>query len=259
MLMALPLMAGEFVAPDGSFRFTVPAGWQARYTPAMTFVEPVGGGEGRIVVGSGIAMARSMEELTRQAAALAGQALPGARLTAAAKITGQKAEQSYGVGVLSAWNGMELQGEVYFAVLSMGRQERAAEWERLGRAILQSAKFQAPPRNTQAEQGVIGRWELSSYKSTRTGVRDSSSYSSNWTVVFLPGNRFRSTQQNHFDTTSETYGGGNVGASNVTAGTYRIFGATLVADIDGVGRQLFSYEPYSNGGLKLNGQLFLRQ
>lgn len=259
MLTVIPMMAGEFVAPDGAYRFAVPAGWQARYTPMMTVVEPLGGGEGRILVGSGIAMARSMEELTRQAAALAGQALPGARLTAAPKITGQRAEQSYGVGVLSAWNGMELQGEVYLGVLAMGRQERAGEWERLGRAILQSARFQAPARNVQAEQGVLGRWELSSYKSTRTGVRDSSSYSSNWTVVFLPGNRFRSTQQNFFDTTSEVYGGGNVGASNVTTGTYRIFGATLVADIDGVGRQLFSFEPYGNGGLKLNGQLFLRQ
>lgn len=258
-MTTLTVMGGEFVAPDGSYRFAVPAGWVARYTPMMTVVEPAGGGEGRILVGSGIAMARSVEELTRQAAALAGQALPGARLTAGPKIAGARAEQSYGVGVLAAWNGMELQGEVYLGVLAMGRQERAAEMERVGRGILESARFQAPPRNVGAEQAVVGRWELSSYKSTRTGVRDSSSYSSNWTVVFLPGNRFRSTQQNYFDSTSEVYGGGSVGAGNVATGTYRIFGGTLVADIDGVGRQVYAIEPYTNGGLKLNGQLFLRQ
>ena len=36
-------------------------------------------------------------------------------------------------------------------------------------------------------------------------------------------------------------------------------GNSLVADIDGVGRQMFAMEPHTRDGLKLNGMLFLRQ
>lgn len=259
LLSTLPLLAGEFVAPDGSYRFPVPEGWRARYSPLMTVVEPVDGAAERILVGSGISAARSIQELAQQAVGISNTILPGLRVTAGPAISGGSAEQEYANGMFVAWNGMQLQGEVYFAVMAVGRPERLAELQGRGRTILQNARFQAPPRNMAAEQQILGRWELSNYKSTRTGVRDSSSFSSNWTVVFLPGNRFQSTQQSHFDTNSSVYGGGNVGAGQTATGTYRIFGNSLVADIDGVGRQLFAMETHTRDGLKLNGMLFLRQ
>jgi hypothetical protein len=258
-LLTMPLWAGEFISPDGSYRFAIPEGWRARYSPLMTVVEPVDGAAERILVGSGISAARSIQELAQQAVGISNTILPGLRVTAGPSFSGAAAEQEYANGMFVAWNGMQLQGEVYFAVMAVGRPEKLAELQGRGRAILQNARFQAPPRNTAAEQQVLGRWELSNYKSTRTGVRDSSSYSSNWTVVFLPGNRFQSTQQNHFDTTSQVYGGGSVGANNAATGTYRIYGNSLVADIDGMGRQIFAMEPYTRDGLKLNGMLFLRQ
>jgi hypothetical protein len=258
-LLTMPLWASEFVSPDGSYRFAIPEGWRARYSPLMTVVEPVDGAAERILVGSGISAARSIQELAQQAVGISNTILPGLRVTAGPSFSGAAAEQEYANGMFVAWNGMQLQGEVYFAVMAVGRPEKLAELQGRGRAILQNARFQAPPRNTAAEQQVLGRWELSNYKSTRTGVRDSSSFSSNWTVVFLPGNRFQSTQQSHFDTNTAVYGGGNVGASQAATGSYRIYGNSLVADIDGMGRQIFAMEPHTRDGLKLNGMLFLRQ
>lgn len=259
LLLSLPLYAAEFIAPDGSYRFAVPEGWHARYSQLMTVLEPTAGGEQRILVGSGISAASSIQEMAQQAVGLSSIILPGLRVTAGPRFSGQTAEQEYANAMFAAWNGMRLQGETYLAVMTVGRPANAPQLQPLGRAILASAKFQAPPRNTIAEQQILGRWELSSYTSRRTGTSDSSSYSSNWTVVFSPGNRFHSTQQSHFDTRSESVGGGNVGASAQATGTYRIFGPSLVANLDGGGRQIFALELHTNEGLKLNGMLFLRQ
>jgi hypothetical protein len=222
-------------------------------------VEPVDGSPERVLVGSGIAAARTIQELARQAVGISAGVLPGLRVTTGPAFSGASAEQEYANGMYVAWNGMQLEGEVYFAVLAVGRPDKLAELQGRGRAILRNGKFVPPPRNMAAEQQVVGSWELSTYKNTRTGVRDSSSYSSNWTVVFLPGNRFRSNSQSFFNSVSEINGGGSVGAGDQATGSYRIFGSTLVADIDGMGRQLFAIEPYSREGLKLNGMLFLRQ
>jgi hypothetical protein len=259
ILFSLPLWAADFTAPDGSYRFAIPAGWHARYSPLMTVLEPTTGGEQRILVGSGISAASSIREMAQQAVGLSAVILPGLRVTAGPRFSGHTAEQEYANAQFAAWNGMRLQGETYLAVMTVGRPANAPQLQPLGRAILESAKFQPPPRNTLAEQQILGRWELSSYKSSRTGTTASSSYSSNWTVVFSPGNRFQSTQQSHFDTRNDSIGGGNVGAAAQASGTYRIFGASLVADLDGGGRQIFAIEPYTGDGLKLNGMLFLRQ
>jgi hypothetical protein len=128
-----------------------------------------------------------------------------------------------------------------------------------GREMLGSAVYAGPARDARAEQALQGRWVYSDNRTTKTGVRDSLMYMSNWTVTFLPGNRFQSFKESFVDTTSEVYGGGNVGAANRHVGTYRVFGGLLVADIEGAGRQMYSLEFYPNGaGVKLNGQLFLR-
>jgi hypothetical protein len=250
-VVTMPLWAGEFVSPDGAYRFPVPEGWRARHSPLMTVVEPVDGAPERVLVGSGIAAARTIQELARQAVGISAGMLPGLRVTTGPAFAGASAEQEYANGIYVAWNGMQLQGEVYFAVLAVGRPEKLAELQGRGRTILRNGKFAAPPRNMAAEQQVMGSWELSTYKNTRTGVRDSSSYSSNSTVVFLPGNRFRSNSQSFFSSNSETQGGGSVGAGNEATGSYRIFGGTLVADIDGMGRQLFTIEPVSYTHLTL--------
>lgn len=56
-----------------------------------------------------------------------------------------------------------------------------------------------------------------------------------------------------------TSGGGTSSSTLEATGSQRIHGSTLVADMDGYGRYLFACEPYGNGAVKLNGQLFMRQ
>jgi len=229
----------------------------------MTILEPATGDE-RMIAGSGIAAAATIQELSQQAAQLASYFLPSATFAAApsfGQIAGlPSAEQEYRSGSLEAWNGMILQGEVYFAVMAISTPGKLRVLRSRGKEVLESARFQGPPRSPQAEQALIGQWVLSDNRTTRTGVRDKLMYMSNWTITFLPGNRFRSFKETFVDTSSEVYGGGNTGAANRHTGRYRIFGQTLVAEFDGGGRQIFSIEPYPNGaGIKLNGQLFLRQ
>jgi hypothetical protein len=75
-----PTAAAEYTAPDNAFSVSVPAGWRVRMAPLngalagqqLTVIEPANGGEERIVVGAGVAMAASIQELSQQAAALAG-------------------------------------------------------------------------------------------------------------------------------------------------------------------------------------------
>lgn len=209
-------------------------------------------------------MANSIQQLSQQAMGIAGQFFPGASLLSGPKVATRGglpfAEQEYQTARIRAWNGMWMKGEFYFAVLAIARPQRYAEVRKAAQELMQTAVFQGLQRNMNLEGALLGSWSKSSYSATRTGVRDKSNYSANWTVRFFPGNRFESTQENYFDTTSEVYGGGNVGSSNRATGTYRIFGMTMVADMDGgAGRQLFQLEPYPNGqAIKVNGQLFLR-
>lgn len=265
-------MAAEYTAPDNSFSVQVPAGWRVRIGDLngaltgqkMTIIEPGNGGEERIIVGAGVAMARNIQELSQQAAALAGQFLPGAHLSAAAKFAEHagmpSAEQEYQTPYQAAWNGMLLKGEFYFAVMAIARPGQREFIQQTGRGILQSARFNGIPRNLAAERALTGSWVNSDNRTRNTGVRDKLMYMSNWSIVFSPGNRFRSVKESFVDTTTEVYGGGNVGAANTAMGTFRIYGNTVVADIDGAGRQLFSLDFYPNGsGINLNGQLFTRQ
>jgi hypothetical protein len=126
LLVTMPLWAGEFVSPDGAYRFPVPEGWRARHSPLMTVVEPVDGAPERVLVGSGIAAARSIQELARQAVGISAGMLPGLRVTTGPAFSDASAEQEYANGMYVAWNGMQLQGEVYFAVLAVGRPEKLA-------------------------------------------------------------------------------------------------------------------------------------
>jgi hypothetical protein len=259
------IQAAEYTAPDRSFSISVPTGWRVRVAEPFTIVEPANGGDDRIMAGAGVATANTIQELSQQAMQLAGQLLPGARLSASPKFAQigamPSAEQEYQTPMLAAWNGMVLKDGFYFGVLAMAKAGQVDSARQKGREILQSLRFQGVPRNPRLESMLLGSWSKESAKSYRVGVRDTSNYSASWIITFLPGNRFRSVMESYFDTSSEIYrGGGNVGAANNHTGVYRIFGNTLVADIDGGGRQTYALEVYpGSGGLKLNGQLFLRQ
>jgi hypothetical protein len=263
MLPLLMTLALDFQPPDRSFTIAVPAGWKAQYHSQlnMTVLDPPGGGAGeKILVGSGVALVGSIQELSQQAAALTAQMFPGARLSSTPKFSGNTAEQEYRNQQYSGWNGMLLKDGFYFAALVIAPSAQFANAQNTGRELFRTAKFHGVPRNAQAEAAIVGAWSKSSYQSTRTGVRDNSNYSANWTVQYLPGNRFVSTQENYFHTESQVYGGGNVGSSNRATGTYRIHGNTLIVDLDGGGRQSFQLEFYPDGSaIKANGQLFLRQ
>ncbi|MBL8240585.1 MAG: hypothetical protein JNM66_24415 [Bryobacterales bacterium] len=267
-----PSAAAEYTAPDNSFTLAVPAGWRVRVAPLngalagqhLTVIEPANGGEERIVVGAGVAMAANIQELSQQAAALAGQYLPGARLLAApvfARHAGlPMVEQEYQTYMQTAWNGVLLKGEFYFGVMAIARPAQREFIQRKGREILQSARFNGLLRNLQLERLVAGSWINSDNRTRNTGVRDKLMYMSSWTVAFSPDGRFRSVKESFVDTSSEVYAGGNVGAANTATGRYRVYGNTLVAEFDGGGRQLFSLDVYPNGnGINVNGQLFTRQ
>jgi len=261
--------AAEYTAHDKSFTIRVPEGWRVRTAPVlgqtMTIVEPGNGGEERVIVGAGVALASNIQELSQQAAQLAAQFLPGARLASSPRFASHgssapMAEQSYRNQGLSAWNGMLLQGEFYFGVLAMARTGREAVLEETGRSILASARFHGLTRNVPMERALVGRWLNTDNRSHKFGARDTLNYISNWSVAFGADGRFRSEKESWVDTHSEINGGGNTNASTVTAGSYRIFGNVLVADVIGAGRQLFTVELYPNGaGVKFNGQLFTRQ
>lgn len=258
----------EYTAADRSFSIRVPDGWRVRTSEVlgqtMTIVEPNSGGEERVLVGGGVAMATNIQDLSQQAAHLAGQFLPGARFASTPKFyahgTWPAAEQTYRNSNLAGWNGMFLQGEFYFAVFALARPGREAVLEQTGRAILQSAKFHGLARNAPLERALAGRWLNTGNRTHRTNVRDTLHYISNWSVVFTPDGQFRSEKETWVDTHSEIHGGGNTNASAVHTGTFRVYGNVLAADIAGVGRQLFTVEFYPNGtGVKLNGQLFTRE
>lgn len=267
-MFAAGLTAADYAAPDGSFRMPVPDGWRVRTAPVagqtMTIVEPANGGEERFMVGSGIAQATNIQELTQQAFSLAAQFLPGAMLSAAPKfstIAGvPAAEQEYRNMQLEAWNGMLLRDGVYFAVMGVATPGKLETLRARGRQLLGSGQFQGPPPNPRAEAALQGQWVLSDNRTHNSGVRDKLMYMSNWTLTFLPGNRFQSFKESFVDTSTATYGGGSTDAAARHTGRYRVFGQTLVADVDGVGRQIYALEFYPNGaGVKVNGQLFLRQ
>lgn len=258
LLCALCASAQEYRSPDGAFTLTLPNGWRARAAnlngQSLTIVEPTNGGGERILVGSGVTMARNIQELSQQAAQLSAALLPGLSWDGQSKINGQRAEQSYRHPRFRVWNAMRMEAEFYFAVLSVAAPEEVA------RGIFDQAVAKPLPRNQTAERQLIGRWQFSDNRTQRSGVRDKSMYMSNWSVAFSPALRFESVQESFFDTQSDVYGGGNVGAAGRHSGTFRIFGNTLVADYDGGGRMLFTVEFYPNGqGVKLNGNLFLRQ
>jgi hypothetical protein len=268
MVICMSASAADYVAPDKSFTVSVPEGWRARVADVggqkMSIIEPANGGEERILVGSGVALAKSIQELSQHAAQLSGQMLPGLRMSSEVRVGQWKglpsAEQEYQSFQLSAWNGMVLKGEFYFAVLALCKVNQVEQCRKTGRAIFESAKFEGMVRNAAVERALVGRWANSDNRTKNTGVRDKLMYMSNWTVVFAANMRFHSKKESFVDTQTDVYGGGNVGASNEAVGTFRVFGSTLVADIDNWGRQLFSLVFYPNGqGILLNGQLFTRE
>lgn len=263
LLFALSAVAQEYRSPDGSFTLQIPAGWRVRHASisglSMTIVEPVGGGQDRILIGAGVAQARNIRELSQQAAQLSAALLPGLTWDDQAKMQGQSAEQSYGHPRFRVWNAMRMEGEFYFALLSISDPDFLAT-NAVASNLFATGSFRGIPRNSNLERQLIGRWQNSDNRTNNSGVRDKSIYMSNWSVAFTPNLRFESFKESFFDTQSDVYGGGNVGASNRHTGVYRIYGNTLIADFDGGGRQLFLVEVYPNGqGIKLNANLFLRQ
>ena len=267
LAIAASVAASEYQAPDGSFRMAVPTGWKARYSAPFTVLEQDSGA--KMLLGSGVALTGRIQELSQQAVALTAQMFPGARLASGPKFREENglpaAEQEYQNGPYAGWNGMLLKNgpgaDFYFAVLAIGPLDRLPALRTAGQQLLHAVKFDGLARNPRLEAALLGTWSKSAYTASRTGVRNKSNYTSNWTVQYLPGNRFVSVQQNYFDTENETYGGGSVGSNQRATGGYRIFGSnTLVADIDAAGRQVFALEFYPNGaGVKVNGQLFLRE
>lgn len=260
LLLSMNLFAADFT-------LNVPTGWKSREADIagahMTILEPTAGGDEKILVGSGVALARSIQELSQHAAALTVQLLPGLQLSAAPTIAtwqgSPSAQQIYRSPQWAAWNGMALKGDFYFAVLAIGRPPQLETLQKVARTVFDSARFAGLPRNELLERQLIGRWVNSDNRTRNTNVRDKLMYMSNWTVVFAPNLRFHSTKESFVDTQTDVYGGGNVGASNQHSGSYRVFGKTLVAEIEGVGRQLFVVELYPNAqGILLNGQLFTR-
>lgn len=266
-----PAGAGEYTAQDQSFTIQVPAGWRMRVGDLggqpLYIAEPDSGGAEKILIASGFAQVRSVQELSQQAAMVAGQLVPGLQLAGGARF-GQmsgaaSAEQQYSGGMwqgtpVSGWHGMVLRDGSYFGVLALATPQSIVAVTGAARGMFQSVRMSQPSRNTQLERSIVGTWALDSNRSSGLGTSDSVMSMSSWRVTFYANGRFRSVSETFVDSSATGGYGGSVGSGQTHTGTYRIAGNTLIADIDGAGRQTFSLQ-ILRGALKINGQLFLRQ
>lgn len=261
----------EFQAPDGSFAATLPAGWRARPAnpalPSLHAFEPENGGEERILIGAGPSTAGSIQELMQEGVQVVMQLVPGlqpAGQPSYGQIGGApSAEVRYrgttGQGVeLASWHGILLKDRFYFAVLSLARAEQAGAAEQAARSMYQSMRPARVPENMQLARAIVGRWTFSQGSQSGAGSNRSNAFVSRQ-ITFAVDGRFEYVGGVYVDTSLPGGGGGTGGRDTRYSGTYQIFGNQLRARFDQGGEQVFTLELVQGGGLKLNGDLYIRE
>ena len=261
----------EFQAPDKSFATRVPQGLKSRTImsgaqPLYVF-EPKDGGEDRIIVSSGVATAKSIQELAQQAMTLASQLFPVLRPTGAPSFTqiagSPAAEVSYSgtsaTGMqVSGWNGAILKDRFYFSVMGLAQSDRAKNIEQQSRFMLRSMRPGLIEQNLQLARAILGRWTY--YQGSSSGAGSSRMSSSvSRIVTFYPNGRFEYLGAVSVDTNLPGGGGGGASGDKTTTGTFKVYGNTLYAEIDGGGPAVFGLEVLQGGGLKIDGLMYIRE
>jgi hypothetical protein len=251
----------EYRASDGSFTCRIPGGWKARATDiggtTIQVFEPENGGEERILISATPSSANDVQELAQLAIPLVTQQLlPGLRLAAMPKFPQegdlQVVEISYvgmaaSGGQVSWWHGLMLKDGIALGVLGGARADRAPIVEQLCRDVLQSMRPAKAQSNTTLAAAIIGRW---SYYS-RSGMTGGSV---NKQVVFYPNGRFEYTATTYMPDMLP-----GIDPTTRTSGTCQLSGNILTARADNGQQATYTLESVSGGGLRINGELFVRE
>jgi hypothetical protein len=251
----------EYRASDGSFTCRIPAGWKARGTDiggtTVQVFEPENGGEERMLISAMPSSANNAQELAQQAIPLVTQQLmPGLRLAAMPDFPQEGDVQAVEIryvgmaasgGQVSWWHGLMLKDGIALGVLGGARTDRAPAVEQLCRGVLQSMRPSKVQSNTPPAAAIIGRW---SYYS-RSGMTGGSV---NKQIVFYPNGRFEYTATTYMpDVPSD------IDPTTSTSGTYQLNGNILTARADNGQQATYTLESVSGGGLRINGELFIRE
>jgi len=249
----------EFRAEDGLFTCRIPGGWKVR--PAniggttVQVLEPEKGGDERILVTAVPSTVSSLQELTQQAITLVTQQLlPGSRVAEMPKFTQQGdmqvAEIRYvvmtGAGQATWWHGLMLKDGIALGVLGGARSDRAQAVEQQCRDVLYSmcpGKVQANPALAAA---IIGQW---SYYS-RSGLTKGSVHKQ---IAFWPNGRFDYTATTYIPDMPP-----DINPTTKFSGTYQLNGNILIGRADNGQQANYTLELVQGGGLKINGELFIR-
>ncbi len=267
---AAPSQAGwtEFQAPDGSFVCRVPPGWRTRSTATgatpLYIFEPEGGGEERILVATGAVTVSDIQQLADQTITfVTQQLLPGLRVASRPVFTqiggNSVAEISYsgvaGTGQVIWWQGVMLKGGTYYTVLGGARAQQAQAMEKQSRTVFGSIR----PGQTQGQtagQGqassqlaryVIGRW-------TWFNRQRESQVSTSKQITFYPNGRY-----DYIASTFVPNAPTGVDPTTQVSGSYKLNGNTLMAQSDRGDQGNFTLEMVPPNGLKISGDLFIRE
>jgi hypothetical protein len=250
----------EFQAPDGSFACRIPAGWKVRALniggAAVQVLEPESGGEERILLSAAPATAGSLQELAQQAIALVTQQLlPGFQVAAMPKFLSegetQFAEITYvgmtASGQASWWHGLILKDKMALGVLGGARVDRAQAVTQQSRAVLRSMRPGKVPQNLALAAAILGKWAFYDRSGQTRG-------SVSKQIVFFQNGRYEYQAVTYIpDMPSD------IDPTTRVSGTYQINGNILLARADNGQQATFTLELVPGGGLKIGGELFIRE
>jgi len=270
-----PAAAGtNYDAPNGSLSMRVPQGWRARETTLGTtpvqVIEPESGDE-RILVAAVPAMANSIQELAQQTAQqVTQQVLPGFRLTgqpAISNVNGSPAAElkytgTTAAGQVYAFQKILLKGQQSAGVLGMSRPDRAAMIEELCRGVFQSIQLRQGETPKAAggagggaggalAQHILGHWVWSHQTDTAGGRIAASTTRELW---IYPGGRYKYVYATYVPNMPS-----DIDPVKTVTGSYRLEGNQLIGRADSGEQATFTVEAVGSTGMKLNGDLYIRQ
>ncbi len=261
----------RFQAEDKSFMTRVPLGWRPQiavvnYRPAYIFAPPREG-EDKVAVGSGVTTAKDIEELAQQTIAWTNKAFPFLKQQGAARFTDIEGHQAVLLSYegttpqgqpVRAWNGVILKGIFFYSVLSAADPSTADRVEQKAKYILHQLRPNVIPENHKLAQALVGRWTY--YESSNSGVGSTRSGGFvNKQVTFTADQRFEYVGGVYLDSNLPGGGGGTVNSHQSNSGTFNIYGNQLLAKLPDGSEALFGLELIADGGIKINGAMFLKE
>jgi hypothetical protein len=262
----------EYKAPDGSLSLRVPPGWRATTVPMnglpVHVLQPVDGGEDRILVAAGPVEVNSIQELALQSVqTVTQQLLPGSRATSAPKFVdgsgGPTAEMSYELPGQSVWwqTVVMLKDKRFITVLGGARRDRSAAMEQQSRAVFGSVRLLAAnpagagpaagAANGQLAQLILGHWTWY-HRTDNGGGRLSGSTSRE--IWIYPNGRYQYTATTYVPNMPP-----DIDPTTTITGTYQLQGNRITVRADNGQTQTLTLEIIEGGkGLKIDGEVYIR-